>query len=76
MKSAPVPPHPGPPLQLFSVVIPARDEEESLPVTIHTLYAKFRELGIPHEIVVVDDGSTDKTWEVLSVLPSSTTTIS
>lgn len=75
MKSALAPPHPGPPLQLFSVVIPARDEEESLPVTLHTLYAKFRELGIPHEIVVVDDGSSDKTWEVLSHLTTEIPTL-
>ncbi len=57
-----------PPLSLFSVVIPARDEEESLSETLGVLHARFAEAGIPHEIVVVDDGSKDRTWEVLQEL--------
>lgn len=56
------------PLGLFSVVIPARDEEESLPSTIEAICTTFTAAGIPHEIVVVDDGSTDRTWEVLQEL--------
>ena len=57
-----------PPLQLFSVVIPARDEEASLPGTLRALYAEFVREGVPHEIVVVDDGSRDATWAVLQSL--------
>jgi dolichol-phosphate mannosyltransferase len=56
------------PLSLFSVVIPARDEEESLPSTLEDIYTTFQAEGIPHEIVVVDDGSRDRTWEVLQEL--------
>jgi len=56
------------PLQLFSVIIPARDEQESLPSTLEAIYRVFSEAGIPHEIVVVDDGSRDQTWEVLEEL--------
>jgi dolichol-phosphate mannosyltransferase len=56
------------PLRLFSVVIPARDEEASLPETIDGIYQAFVVPGIPHEIVVVDDGSTDRTWAVLQDL--------
>jgi dolichol-phosphate mannosyltransferase len=56
------------PLQLFSVVIPARDEEASLPETLRDLSAEFQREGIPHEIIVVDDGSTDATWAVLQSL--------
>ena len=59
---------PPAPLQLFSVVIPARDEEESLPSTIHDLSAAFTAGGIPHELIVVDDGSRDRTWQVLQEL--------
>ncbi len=55
-------------LKLFSVVIPARDEEESLPFTLRHITTVFRTQNIPHEIVVVDDGSKDKTWEVLQNL--------
>ena len=56
------------PLQLLSVVIPARDEEESLPGTIADISATFAAEGVPHEIVVVDDGSRDRTWAVLQEL--------
>ncbi len=56
------------PLTLFSVVIPARDEEESLPATIADIATTFTTAGIPHEIVVVDDGSQDRTWAVLQEL--------
>lgn len=56
------------PLQLYSIVIPARDEMESLPPTVEQLHATFVREGIPHEIVVVDDGSRDRTWAVLQEL--------
>ena len=58
----------GNPLNLLSVVIPARDEQESLPPTIAGLTAHLEREGVPHEIVVVDDGSRDRTWEVLQEL--------
>jgi len=57
-----------PALTLFSVVIPARDEEASLPSTLRALQAEFTREGIPHEFVVVDDGSQDSTWSVLQSL--------
>ena len=63
------------PLTLFSVVIPARDEEASLPPTLRDLYAAFQTAGIPHEIVVVDDGSRDKTWAVLQSLKAEIPTL-
>ena len=56
------------PLKCFSVVIPARDEEESLPSTVGNIFEIFRAAGIPHEIVVVDDGSIDGTGSLLQRL--------
>ena len=47
---------------------PARDEEESLPPTVEHLHLEFTLNQVPHEIVVVDDGSRDRTWEVLQQL--------
>ncbi|MFH0783293.1 MAG: glycosyltransferase family 2 protein [Pseudomonadota bacterium] len=55
-------------LQLLSIVIPARDEEGCICSTVEHLHLELRLQGIPHEIVVVDDGSTDKTWELINSL--------
>jgi len=57
--------HPPGTLTLFSVVIPARNEQDSLPGTLRAIHAAFTAAKIPHEIVVVDDGSTDATWSAL-----------
>jgi dolichol-phosphate mannosyltransferase len=55
-------------LRLYSVIIPARDEQDSLPPTLRALTQEFRAQHIPHEIVVVDDGSSDQTWAQLQGL--------
>jgi dolichol-phosphate mannosyltransferase len=53
------------PLQLLSIIIPARDEEGCIASTVEHLDLELRLRGVPHEIVVVDDGSADSTWEIL-----------
>jgi dolichol-phosphate mannosyltransferase len=63
--------HPPGTLKLLSVIIPARNEEESLPPTLRDIYSTFTALKVPHEIVVVDDGSSDQTWAVLQGLRDS-----
>lgn len=63
------------PLKLLSVVIPARDEEESLPSTLADIVTTFEQAGVPHEIVVVDDGSRDRTWAVLQELKAKYPTL-
>ena len=49
------------PLRKLSVVIPARDEEGCIASTVEHLHLELEIQHVPHEIVVVDDGSTDST---------------
>lgn len=58
----------APPLSLLSVIIPARDERDCIASTIEHLQVELALRHVPHEIVVVDDGSTDGTWSVLQDL--------
>jgi len=55
----------GPPLELLSVVIPARDEEGCIASTVKHLHLELELHKVPHEIVVVDDHSRDGTWALL-----------
>jgi dolichol-phosphate mannosyltransferase len=52
-------------LELLSIVIPARDEEGCIASTVEHLHLELKLHGVPHEIVVVDDGSKDRTWAIL-----------
>jgi dolichol-phosphate mannosyltransferase len=63
-------------LGLLSVVIPARDEEGCIASTVEHLHIELRLRDVPHEIVVVDDGSTDRTWEILQELRQRVATLS
>jgi dolichol-phosphate mannosyltransferase len=53
----------NPELRLLSVIIPARDEEKC--IAVKHLHLELELQNVPHEIVVVDDHSTDRTWETL-----------
>src|SRR5262249_27097848 len=54
-----------PSLALLSIVMPARDEEGCIAATVEHLHLELRLHDVPHEIVVVDDGSKDSTWRIL-----------
>ena len=57
-----------PALTRLTVVIPARDEAGCITSTVEHLHLELRLRGVPHEIIVVDDGSTDATWDILEQL--------
>jgi len=52
-------------LKLLSVVIPARDEAGCVVATVEHLHVELQLHNVPHEIVVVDDGSADSTWKAV-----------
>ncbi|MBK9420187.1 MAG: glycosyltransferase family 2 protein [Flavobacteriales bacterium] len=60
---------------MLSVVIPAHNEEASLPRTINTIHGVLSAAGVPHELVVVNDHSTDSTWQVLKDLTREVPTL-
>ena len=73
--SATPPQPPAIPLKLLSVVIPARDEAGCIAAAVQHLYVELSLHHIPHEIVVVDDGSADATWQILAGLKQQVPTL-
>ena len=55
-------------LKLLSVVIPARNEEGCVASTVEHLHLELRLNRIAHEIIVVNDGSTDRTAAIVAGL--------
>ncbi len=51
-----------------SVLVPAKDEAENLPLFMELAEATFAAHGATYEVVVIDDGSSDNTWPVLQSL--------
>ena len=56
------------PVPLVSVLVPAKDEAENLPLFMEQAAATFAATAGRYEVVVVDDGSIDDTWTVLQNL--------
>jgi glycosyltransferase involved in cell wall biosynthesis len=49
----------------LSVVIPLYNEESNIPALLEQLEYQLKFLQYSYEIILVDDGSNDKTWQVL-----------
>ncbi len=52
----------------LSIVIPVYNEEENLPILYEKLKSVLESLGKSYEIIFVNDGSTDKSWEIIKEL--------
>jgi glycosyltransferase involved in cell wall biosynthesis len=52
----------------ISIVVPLLNEQESLPELLTEVAAVMRIEGFSWEIIMVDDGSTDESWEVIQDL--------
>jgi glycosyltransferase involved in cell wall biosynthesis len=63
--SAPDSPSPAPDV---SVLVPAKDEAENLPLFMELAAEAFAGSGVRYEVIVVDDGSVDGSWTVLEEL--------
>ena len=55
----------------LSVIAPCLNEEVNIPVLAERLFAATDESGIPTELVLVDDGSTDGSWQAIQRLRES-----
>jgi len=61
---------------MLSVVIPVCDEEESLEILYQELSEVAAAQGYEMEIIFVDDGSSDGSWEVIRRLAAADTRVS
>ncbi len=51
-----------------SVLVPAKDESGNLPEFMRQAAAAFASSDVSYEVIVIDDGSEDDTWDVLQTL--------
>jgi glycosyltransferase involved in cell wall biosynthesis len=56
------------PTPRLSIVLPAYCEAGHLAESLAVIRTHAADLGVPYELVVVDDGSPDDTWQVLQTL--------
>jgi glycosyltransferase involved in cell wall biosynthesis len=49
----------------LSIIIPLLNEEESLPELCTWINRVMTENQFSYEILLIDDGSTDRSWEVI-----------
>lgn len=59
----------------ISVVVPLYNEDESLPELVAWVDKVMGENNFSYEIILVDDGSTDQSWQVITQLKETFATI-
>src|SRR4029077_4709768 len=53
---------------ILSVLIPVHNESDQVAQNLSLIHAEASKTGLPTEMIVVDDGSTDNTWHVLETV--------
>jgi dolichol-phosphate mannosyltransferase len=56
------------PQTLISVIVPCYNEEEVLPELYDRLSREAQGWGTDYEVILVDDGSVDRTWDIINEL--------
>lgn len=51
---------------MISIIIPSYNEQDNIPVAAQRVSSLMQENNIDYEIVFVNDGSKDKTWEIIT----------
>ncbi len=59
----------------ISIVVPLYNEEESLPELVAWIKKVMEEKGFSYEIIMIDDGSKDNSWQVIKNLQKEISTI-
>ena len=54
-----------------SIVIPLFNEEESLPELMTWIHRVVTENNLSHEVIMIDDGNTDHSWQIIEQLRST-----
>ncbi len=61
--------------KMISVVIPSYNEEAMIQKTASVIHTLLEEAAIDHELIFVDDGSKDNTWQEIEAAAANITTV-
>jgi glycosyltransferase involved in cell wall biosynthesis len=53
---------------ILSVLVPVHDESDQIAQNLSLIHSEVSKTALPMEMIVIDDGSTDDTWQVLEKL--------
>ena len=59
----------------ISVVVPLYNEEESLPELYAWIERVMKANGFSYEVIFVNDGSTDRSWQIIEELSRKSDTV-
>jgi len=53
---------------ILSVLVPVHNEGDQIAENLWLIHAEASKAGLPMEMIAIDDGSTDNTWDVLQTM--------